>query len=109
MDASDEWSTWCKRWVLGFIVPLFQVFLGIKGLILKTSFIFGRYGTCWAVVGPEAVAVSLCYLSLAIFLHAYFNWENRERLAGYRELLVIASLLMFLASVGYFVYLDFHI
>jgi hypothetical protein len=105
MNGSDEWF---KRWVLGAIVPLFPLFLGIQGLILRTSFIAGR-NTRWVVVGPEAVAVSLGYLSLAVFLHAYFCWENHDRLAGYRELLVIASLLSFLASAGYFAYLDFRI
>jgi hypothetical protein len=94
-----------KRWALGAIVPLFPLFYGIQGLILRTSFIAGRH-TRWVVVGPEAVAVSLCYLSLAVFLHVYFFWENRERLAGYRELLVIASLVSFLAGALYFAYLD---
>jgi multisubunit Na+/H+ antiporter MnhF subunit len=104
VNDSDEWF---KRWVLGAILPLIPLFYGIRGVILRTSFIAGR-NTQWEVVGPEAVAVSLCYLSLAVFLHAYFCWENRERLAGYRELLLIASLLSFLASAGYFVYLDFR-
>lgn len=97
-----------KRWMFGAVGPLFLLFYGIQGLILKTSTIVSRTGR-WVAVGPESVAVSLCYLSLAVFLHVYFFWENQDRFSGYRELLVIASLLAFLASAGYFVYLDFRV
>jgi hypothetical protein len=102
-DSDQEF----KRWALGVIAASCLLFYGVQGLILRNSFIPGRH-TRWVVTGSEAVAVSLCYLSLAIFLHVYFFWENRDRLAGYREALTIVSLVGFLANAANFVYLDFR-
>jgi hypothetical protein len=99
-SGTPEPTFWCK-WFGGVAVPIFFAIYGTRCCILEQAILHGRGISGLELLGKEAVALGLAWISLAFFLHFHHFWSALARLGILSELGKIVSALFFIASMGY--------
>ena len=78
----DAWN----KWVLGVVVPSLLALFGASKLIWPHAVLWGRRRMSLTLTGWDAVVFGLCWIGVALFLHAHYHWSLSNRLAEYADL-----------------------
>jgi len=65
-------------WLVGVGVALIPVLIGIKGFVTGRAVIPGRHQSL-EVHGRAAIAVSLTFIFVGLFIHCHYFWGLRDR------------------------------
>lgn len=95
-----------QQWVVGVG---FAGCLGLYSIVCMVSqratFLrVGRPSRIMIMLGTDAVAVGLLYLSAALFMHGHWFWSAHPEYHGYAHLGKIVCLVGMIGSIGYLFY-----
>ena len=97
--------TFWSKWFGGIIIPVLAFVYGAHDCIEKQAvlIIVQRYGgsSRTELIGDEAVALGLAWISAACFLHVHYYWTASPRLAVLSHLGKIISVLGIIGSLSY--------
>lgn len=88
-----------KMWLVGVGVALVPIVYGITGLVTGTIMMPARYRNL-PVHGTTAMALSIAYISVGVFIHFHWFWGINERLWRWSLAGKIVAVLVFLGSFG---------
>jgi len=87
------------KWFGGVIVPLVLMALGTICVISGHAVVGGDIPL--ELHGPNAVALGIAAISIALFFHCHYFWGNIYHLSFLATLGKIISMLAFIGSLGY--------
>ena len=93
-----------KMWLLGVGLALIPSYYGISCLQTGRATLFGSRGMHLDLTGSSAVAMSIAYIAVGVFIHAHWFWGLHPKLAPWSPILKILAVLVFLGGLGYTVY-----
>lgn len=96
-----------KQWLAGAFLASLPMVYGILCLQRGHTTLFGSRGTDQTLVGSAGISLAIAYVSVGTFLHFHYFWGLSDRLWRFSQALKIASLLVFLPSFFYALYLSF--
>ena len=88
----------------GIVVAAIPALFGLLPLLTGHLQYHTRGGGWVTIDGLPARALGLAAIALGFCLHVYFYWEPHETLVEHAQPALIASALVFLASLGYAFY-----
>jgi len=101
----DIQSGW-KRWLGGIIFPIILLYLGIAGVIHRSFTldvnVISRLPFTEIIHtfnGASGVIASIAVIALAALCHAFFFWEDNDRLDTLRTRVVVGSAIVVAISV----------
>jgi len=96
---SNQNGPWPK-WFAGLAVPAVLSIYGLAFIITQQATIFGR-NVSMQVYDGDAVALGICCLAAAGFLHSHFFWTRTKLMARWSTAIMTLSGLTFVASAVY--------
>lgn len=96
-----------KQWIAGVLLASLPMVYGILCLQRGHTALFGSRGTDQTLVGSAGISLAIAYISAGAFLHFHYFWGLSDRLWRFSQALKVASLLVFLPSFFYALYLAF--
>lgn len=97
-----------KAWLLGFGLALVPISYGVRCLIAGHARLFGRHGSHLDLNGSAALALSIAYIAIGVFIHSHWFWGLHRKLEPFSYLLKISSVLVFFVGFGYTTYKIFE-
>lgn len=94
-----------KMWVAGVGVALIPIIYSIHCLISGHTYFPGRGGTGIILTDVKAQSLAIAYISVGTFIHFHYFWGLHPRLFRFSPLLKMLSLLSFLGSFFYTIFL----
>lgn len=94
-----------KQWIAGVFLASLPVSYGIFCIWRGYATLFGHRGVDQKLVGTAGISLAIAYISIGAFLHFHYFWGLSDRLWSFSQALKFASLLVFLPSFFYALYL----
>jgi hypothetical protein len=94
-----------KRWIAGFIIASLPIIYGIHCIQRGDATLFGSRGNTLKLVGDAGLSLAIAYISIGGFLHFHYFWRLSDRLWRFSQALKVLSLIVFLLSFLYALYL----
>ena len=88
-------------WLLGVGVALLPFGYGLRGLFTKHTVFIGERGTNLQLNGTDAIALSIAYIAVGVFIHAHWFWGLHPKLEPFSPLLKLLGVLVFLGAFCY--------
>ncbi len=95
----DAWNKWGQ----GVVIPSLLALFGASKLIWPHAVLWGRRGMSLTLSGWDAVAFGLCWIGVALFMHAHYHWSLSNRLAEYADLGRAIGIIVGLLAFGFVV------
>ena len=92
-----------KMWLLGAGLALVPIGYGVHCLRTGHAVLFGQNSDL-DVTGSGAIALSIAYIAIGIFIHAHWFWGLQPKFEVVSYVLKFLAVLLFLGSFGYAIY-----
>lgn len=100
----DPVTIFWKKYLGGVTLPLALAANGIYAVVTQHAVIPSRSTGLVHLYGAAAIACGISLLGAALALHAYFWWENDERLNRFSEAGQFVGIVILLGGIGFMLY-----
>jgi hypothetical protein len=90
-----------KMWLLGVGLALVPVKYGVGCLQSGHATLFGNHVSRLDLTDSSAVAMSIAYIAIGVFIHAHWFWGLNPKLEPYSPILKVVAVLMLLGGLCY--------
>lgn len=92
------------RWLVGVGVALALVSYGVYCIIHNHTILLQDSDATIDVRGSAAIALSVSYIAVGVFVHGHWFWESHPRFSFLSDLLKLLAVITFLISFGWGVF-----
>lgn len=96
-----------KQWLAGIALAFLPIIYGIHCIQRGFTTLFGNQGIDQKLTGEAGFWLAVSYIAVGAFVHFHYFWGLSDRLCRFSQTLKMLSLLVFLPSFFYSIYLAF--